>query len=94
MTQDVSSALIGPDLESLSSTTSQGQTNKSPTATSQNSDQDAVWERVEEVGSEDSDEPVVQSDEEDIQPDTSLVALQVVSRSSDESDSATDTPSS
>lgn len=53
-----------------------------------------MWERVEEVGSEASDEPVVQSDEEDIQPDTSLVALQVVSRSSDESDSATDTPSS
>lgn len=35
--------------------------------------QDAEWEQVEEEASEESDKPVVQVDEEDIQTDTSLV---------------------
>lgn len=44
------------------------------------------------MASEDSDEPLVQSDEEDVQVDISLVVLPEVgpARSSDESDSAGD----
>lgn len=68
--------------------------NQADSANHQLSSQDAVWEPEEEVASE-SDDPLVQSDEEDIQPDMSLVGLQDVGtmRGSDESDSAGDLPS-
>lgn len=41
--------------------------------------QDAVWEHVEEADSVESDEPLVQSDEDDIQPDVLLLAQQELS---------------
>ncbi|XP_058504759.1 dysbindin-A-like isoform X2 [Solea solea] len=88
-----SSLTSGPDLESFSSESSRSQTEKVLPADEQRSNQDAGLEREEEVASEESDEPLVQSDEEDIQPDTSLVGLQDVVRSSDDSDSTGDLPS-
>lgn len=53
--------------------------NQAPPTNNQPSNQDAVWEPEEEAASEESDEPLVQSDEEDVQPDVLLVG-------SDESD--------
>uniref|UniRef100_A0A3B4WVA1 Dysbindin-A-like n=1 Tax=Seriola lalandi dorsalis TaxID=1841481 RepID=A0A3B4WVA1_SERLL len=85
----------GPDLESCSSESSRSQTNQAPPTNDQPSNQGAVWGREEEGGSEESDEPLVQSDEEDIQPDMSLVGLQDVcaAKGSDDSDSVGDLPS-
>ncbi|XP_044063776.1 dysbindin-A-like isoform X2 [Siniperca chuatsi] len=90
-----SSLTSGPDLESYSSESLRSQMNQAPPTNNQPSNQDAVWEQEEEVASEESDEPLVQSDEEDIQPDMSLVGLQDVGtmRGSDESDPAGDLPS-
>lgn len=69
--------------------------NQAPPTNNQPSNQSAVWEREEEVASEESDEPLVQSDEEDVQLDMSLVGLQDVStvKGSDDSDSTGDLPS-
>lgn len=71
------------------------QVNQGPPTNNQTSNQNAVGEQEEEVASEESDEPLVQSDEEDVQLDMSLVGLQDVGtvRGSDESDSAGDLPS-
>ncbi|GAA6217523.1 dysbindin-A-like [Lates japonicus] len=90
-----SSLTSGPDLESCSSESSRGQMNQAPPTNNQPSNQSAVWEREEEVASEESDEPLVQSDEEDVQPDMSLVGLQDVGtvKGSDDSDSTGDLPS-
>lgn len=61
------------------------------------SNQDAAWEQEEEeeTGTEESDEPEVQSDEEDVQPDLTLSGLQDVGtlKVSDDSDPAEDLPS-
>ncbi|XP_047453577.1 dysbindin-A-like [Mugil cephalus] len=91
-----SSLTAGPDQPDSSESWSQ----ISPTS-NQPSSQDAAWqqedeeEEVEEEAGEESDEPLVQLDEEDVQPDMSLVALQDVGavRGSDESDSSGDLPS-
>ncbi|XP_068590698.1 dysbindin-A isoform X2 [Cebidichthys violaceus] len=87
-----SSLTSGPDLESCSSEASRSQSNRAPPTTSQTSNQDAEWEQDEDRASEESDEPLVQSDEEEVQPDMSLVGLQDVGtrRGSDESDPAGD----
>ncbi|XP_031697190.1 dysbindin-A-like, partial [Anarrhichthys ocellatus] len=87
-----SSLTSGPDLESCSSESSSSQSTRAPPTTSQASNQDAEWEKDEEAASEESDEPLVQSDEEEVQPDMSLVGLQDVGarRGSDESDPAGD----
>ncbi|XP_008304705.1 dysbindin-A-like [Stegastes partitus] len=86
-----SSLTSGPDLRSCSS---ESLSHASPTNI-QSSNQDAVWQQDEEVANGESDEPEVQSDEEDVQPDTSLVVIQDVgpTRASDESDSTGDLPS-
>ncbi|XP_040901304.1 dysbindin-A-like [Toxotes jaculatrix] len=88
-----SSLTSGPDLESCSSESSRSQMNQATPTNNQSSNQDAVWE--EEVASGESDEPLVQSDEEDVQLDMSLVGLQDVGtvKGSDDSDSAGDLPS-
>lgn len=90
-----SSLTSGPDLESCSSESLRSQKTQAPPTNNQASNQDAAWEQEEEAASEESDEPLVQSDEEDVQPDMSLVGLQDVGarRSSDESDPAGDLPS-
>lgn len=69
--------------------------NQDPPSNKQPPNQDIAWMPEEEVASEESDEPLVQSDEEEIQPDMSLVCQQDVGsmRGSDESDSAGDLPS-
>lgn len=64
---------IGLDLESHSPDSTKSQSNQIPTTHNQVYNQDAEWEQVEEEASEESDKPVVQVDEEDIQTDTSLV---------------------
>lgn len=50
------------------------------------------WQPEEELASQASDEPLVQSDEEDIHPDMALVGLHDVGalRGSDDSDSSAD----
>uniref|UniRef100_UPI0037E8A2E2 dysbindin-A n=1 Tax=Semicossyphus pulcher TaxID=241346 RepID=UPI0037E8A2E2 len=90
-----SSLTSGPDLESGSSESSRIQTQQTPPTNNQPSNPDAPWEQEEEVGSEESDEPVVQSDEEDFQPDMTLSGLQDMGtlKSSDDSDPAEDLPS-
>ncbi|KAM6936597.1 dysbindin-A-like isoform 1-T1 [Lycodopsis pacificus] len=87
-----SSLTSGPDLESCSSESSRSQSTRAPPTTSQASNQDAEWEKDEEAASEERDEPLVQSDEEEVEPDMSLVGLQdvVARRGSDESDPAGD----
>ncbi|KAI3360674.1 hypothetical protein L3Q82_002537 [Scortum barcoo] len=67
-----SSLTSGPDLESYSSESLRSQV---PPPDNQLSNKKAVWEHEDEVASEESDEPLVQSDEEDVQPDMSLVDL-------------------
>lgn len=86
-----SSLTSGPDHGSYSSET----LSPAPPTNNQPSSRDAAWQQEEEVASEESDEPVVQSDEEDVQPDMTLVGLQDVGivRGSDESDSAGELPS-
>ncbi|TMS11014.1 hypothetical protein E3U43_020007 [Larimichthys crocea] len=66
-----SSLTSGPDLESCSSESLRSQMNQTP-LTNQLSNQDAA----EEGASEESNKLLVQSDEEDIQPDMSLIGLQ------------------
>ncbi|XP_033494789.1 dysbindin-A-like [Epinephelus lanceolatus] len=90
-----SSLTSGPDLESCSSESLRSQMNLTPPTNNKLSTGDAVGEQEEEVASEECDEPLVQSDEEDIQPDMSLVGLQDVGtvRGSDDSDHAGDLPS-
>ncbi|XP_015259310.1 PREDICTED: dysbindin-A-like, partial [Cyprinodon variegatus] len=85
-----SSLTSGPDLQS-SSLESLNQI--SPTNTGQLTEV-AEWQQ-EEGASEEGEKPLVQSDEEDVQADTSLVAVQDIpaSSGSDESDSAGDKPS-
>lgn len=69
--------------------------NHAPPTNAQLFNQDTAIEQEEEAASEERDKPVVQSDEEDVQLDMSLVALQEVGpvRGSDESDSVGDLPS-
>ncbi|XP_070767799.1 dysbindin-A [Enoplosus armatus] len=90
-----SSLTSGPDLESYSSESLRSQMNEAPPANNQLFNQDAVWGQEEAVASEERDEPLVQSDEEDVQPDTTLVGLQDVGamRGSDDSDPGGDLPS-
>ncbi|KAM9353328.1 dysbindin-A-like [Symphorus nematophorus] len=90
-----SSLTSGPDLESCSSESLRSQMNRTQHINNQPSNQDAAWEQADEAASEESDEPLVQSDEEDVQPDMSLVGLQDATtlRCSDESDPAEDLPS-
>uniref|UniRef100_A0A8C9YBJ0 Dystrobrevin binding protein 1a n=1 Tax=Sander lucioperca TaxID=283035 RepID=A0A8C9YBJ0_SANLU len=90
-----SSLTSGPDLESCSSESYTSQTIPAPPTLNQPSDQDAAREPEDEADSEESDEPLVQSDEEDVQPDVILVGLQEVGtvRDSDDSDPAGDLPS-
>ncbi|KAM4633445.1 dysbindin-A-like [Polymixia lowei] len=95
MGDDVSTAsslTSGPDLESWSSESQKSTTSQAPQTDNQQANQDPEPGLGEEVASEDGDEPLVQSDEEDVQADTSLVVLPEVcpTRSSDESDSAGD----
>lgn len=82
------SSQTGPDLESCSSESSK---NQAPCKNNQLSTQDTDWGQEEELASE-NDDPLVQLDEEDIQPDLSLVGLQDVGtlRGSDDSDSTGD----
>ncbi len=89
------SSLTGLDLESYSSESLRSQMNQAPCSNNQPSNQNAVLEHEDEVASEESDEPLVQSDEEDVQPDMSLVGLQDngTMKESDESDPAGDLPS-
>ncbi|KAM4580580.1 dysbindin-A-like isoform 1-T1 [Odontesthes bonariensis] len=79
-----SSLTSGPDLGSCSSESS----DQAPPTNNQQSNQIVGWLK-EEVASEESDAQLVQSDEEDVQPDMSLVGLQDVGTvwGSDESDS-------
>ncbi|XP_068426404.1 dysbindin-A [Clinocottus analis] len=89
-----SSLTSGPDLESCSSESLRSQSTRATPTVSQASNQDAEWEQDEEAASEESNEPLVQSDEEDIQPDMLLVSLQDVGerRGSDETNPAGDLP--
>lgn len=91
----VSSLTSGPDLESCSSDSLRSPLYLAPPTNNELSNQDTACEQEEEAADEEADEPVVQSDEEDVQPDMSLVILQEAGpvRGSDESDSAGD-PSS
>lgn len=85
-----SSLTSGPDLKSSSLES----LNQIPSTSNTRSTQAAEWQQ-EEGPSEESEEPLVQSDEEDVQADMSLVAVKDVSTTSgsDESDSAGDRPS-
>ncbi|XP_029927365.1 dysbindin-A-like isoform X2 [Myripristis murdjan] len=87
-----SSLTSGPDLESWPSESPRSSLSQGLPTDSQLANQSAARGQEEEVASEDSDEPLVQSDEEDVQVDMSLVVLPEVgpARSSDESDSAGD----
>ncbi|XP_047217695.1 dysbindin-A-like isoform X2 [Girardinichthys multiradiatus] len=89
-TSSGSSLTSGPDLKSSSLES----LNQVPPTNNSQSSQVAVWQ--EEAGaSEDGEEPRVQSDEEDVQADMSLIAVLKIGRTlcSDESDSAGDNPS-
>ncbi|XP_041649545.1 dysbindin-A-like [Cheilinus undulatus] len=90
-----SSLTSGPDLESCSSESSRSQMHQTPPTNPIQSNQDAAWEQEEEACSEESNELVVQSDEEDVQPDLSLSGLQDVGplKGSDDSDPAEELPS-
>ncbi|KAM3874009.1 dysbindin-A [Diretmus argenteus] len=90
-----SSLTSGPDLESWSSESLRSPMSQAPPTNKPPANQHAAQgQEEEEVASEESDEPLVQSDEEDVQVDMSLVGLPEVGpmRSSDESDSAGDLP--
>ncbi|TNN53659.1 Dysbindin-A [Liparis tanakae] len=67
-----SSLTSGPDLDSWSEC-SRTQSTGGPPTVNQGSYQDTEWEQDKEAASEKSDEPLVQSDEEDVQPDMLLV---------------------
>ncbi|KAG7222046.1 hypothetical protein INR49_016806 [Caranx melampygus] len=83
------------DLDACSSDSSRSQVNQAPPALNQPFNREGVWEQEEDMGSEESNELLVQLDEEDVQPDISLVGLHDVDagRCSDESDSTGDLPS-
>uniref|UniRef100_A0A3Q4IA46 Dysbindin-A-like n=1 Tax=Neolamprologus brichardi TaxID=32507 RepID=A0A3Q4IA46_NEOBR len=83
-----SSSLIGPDLTRCSSESS----NQTSPPNDQLSNKDVFWQPEEELVSQASDEPLVQSDEEDIHPDMALVGLHDLGtlRGSDDSDSSAD----
>ncbi|KAM9844542.1 dysbindin-A-like [Aulostomus maculatus] len=66
-----SSLTSGPDLESCSSEYSRSPLSQAPPTENRPSNQE--WAQEEEVGSEESVELLVQSDEEDVQADMSLV---------------------
>ncbi|KAM3614389.1 uncharacterized protein V6R79_013336 [Siganus canaliculatus] len=85
-----SSLTSGPDLESCSSESSRSLINPTPLTGSELSSQDTAWEQAEAAASEDSDQPLVQSDEEDVQLDMCLVGVQDAGtvRLSDDSDPA------
>ncbi|KAM4567667.1 dysbindin-A-like [Fundulus diaphanus] len=84
-----SSLTSGPDLKSSSLES----LNQVPPTSNGQTTQDAEC-RQEDGASEESEEPLVQSDEEDVQADMSLVAVQDIGTTwgSDESDSAGDKP--
>ncbi|XP_042345405.1 dysbindin-A-like [Plectropomus leopardus] len=88
-----SSLTSGPDLESCSSESSRSQMN--PPTNTHVSTEETAWDQEEDAASEESGEPLVQSDEEDVQPDMSLIGLQDVGtvRGSDDSDPTGDLPS-
>ncbi|TDH12241.1 hypothetical protein EPR50_G00069850 [Perca flavescens] len=90
-----SSLTSGPDLESCSSESYTSQTIPAPPTHNPPSNQDETWQPEDEAAVEESDEPLVQSDEEDVQPDVILVGLQEVGTvtGSDDSDPAGDLPS-
>ncbi|XP_042070321.1 dysbindin-A [Haplochromis burtoni] len=83
-----SSLTSGPDLTRCSSESS----NQTSPPNDQLSNKDVFWQPEEELASQESDEPLVQSDEEDIHPDMALVGLHDVGtlRGSDDSDSSAD----
>ncbi|XP_030580585.1 dysbindin-A [Archocentrus centrarchus] len=83
-----SSLTSGPDLTSCSSES----LNQTPPTNNQLHNKGAFWQAEEELASQESDEPLVQSDEEDVQPDMALVVLHDVGtvRGSDDSDSSGD----
>lgn len=87
-----SSLTSGPDLDSWSSESLRDSLSQGPPTNNQLANQGAARGHEEEVASEESDEPLVQSDDEDVQVDMSLVVLPEAGpvRSSDESDSAGD----
>ncbi|XP_003446249.1 dysbindin-A isoform X6 [Oreochromis niloticus] len=83
-----SSLTSGPDLTRCSSESS----NQTSPPNDQLSNKDVFWQPEEELASQESDEPLVQSDEEDIHPDMALVGVHDVGtlRGSDDSDSSGD----
>ncbi|XP_063341828.1 dysbindin-A isoform X3 [Pelmatolapia mariae] len=83
-----SSLTSGPDLTRCSSESS----NQTSPPNDQLSNKDVFWQPEEELASQESDELLVQSDEEDIHPDMALVGLHDVGtlRGSDDSDSSGD----
>lgn len=87
-----SSLTSGPDLESCSSESLKSQMNQLSPANNQLSNLDAAWEQGEELAKDQRDDPLVQSDEEEVQPDMSLVGLQDVGsvRGAEDSDPAED----
>ncbi|XP_077432524.1 dysbindin-A-like [Vanacampus margaritifer] len=89
-----SSLTSGPDLTTASSESLSSPLSHVPDLEKQPSDKDPQRVRDDEGPSEDSDEPVVQSDEDDVEPDMTLIGLQDLDqvRSSDESDSPGDVP--
>lgn len=58
--------------------------NQTPPANNQLCNQDVAQEQVQVPANEESSEPLVQPDEEDIQPDTSLVPMQDIGKVSDD----------
>ncbi|KAM9805487.1 dysbindin-A [Syngnathus typhle] len=89
-----SSLTSGPDPKSDSSEFLSSPLSQVPDLENHSSDRHYECVQDGDGLSEDSDEPVVQLDEEDIQPDMTLVGLQDLEqvRSSDESDSPEDVP--
>lgn len=86
------SSPTGPTLEGCFSESPRGQPNQTCLTNNQPCNQDAAWEQVEDAASDECDKPLVQSDEEDIQLDTSLVGVQDVGmRVSDECEPAEQT---
>lgn len=79
------SSPTGPTLEGCFSESQRSQVNQTCPTNDQLCNKDAALEQVEDAASDECDKPLVQSDEEDIQLDTSLVGVQNVGmRVSDE----------
>ncbi|XP_061633069.1 dysbindin-A-like isoform X2 [Phyllopteryx taeniolatus] len=89
-----SSLTSGTDLKSGSLGSLSSPLSQVPDIENHSSDKDSECVHDDEGLSEDSDEPVVQLDEEDVQPDMTLVGLQDLDhvRGSDDSDSPGDMP--